>query len=241
MNTQNLKFKHQFAEEEKAMHVFQDKALKFDAVCNERDFYKDEVINLRLTLSDQYEMTRRLAEAERERELFQRDKLYLHKELDNAVVIAENSRKRHEATESRCLNLERQINEMRDRLANQSNDALHGDKNRLELDNLRDLILREADTSRLIAEQSYDREIRGLHEKIMCLQTDLSSLQKDNTSLKIENEKKEAEQSSKLQRRENEYNDLKSSLKMKVFELTSHEIIFQERMAQLRRKETENR
>jgi hypothetical protein len=66
------------------------------------------------------------------------------------------------------------------------------------------------------------------------------SLKRENALLSKDNETKFVEYASKIQAKDKELNELRISLKMKSFEVTSQGIIFEERMNQLRRKETEN-
>lgn len=55
-----------------------------------------------------------------------------------------------------------------------------------------------------------------------------------------EKERAEIDVNAKLLNKEHELGELRSTLKMKIFELTSLGMVFEERTEQLRRKDTEN-
>ena len=100
--------------------------------------------------------------------------------------------------------------------------------------------MKESEAVRLTAEQTYERDAITMKETIITLQTEIKVLKEEITSLQNQNGKSEIEQNSKIQNKDNELHELRTSLKMKTFELTSLGIVFEERMEQLRRKESEN-
>ena len=172
---------------------------------------------------DDKRMSSKLADAEREREIFRCDKVYLEKELDvmrsnNSVLMSEK-----ENLSARCLNLDGRVAELMEQLISSRSAAeLNFDeKNRRELDSLRTLILKESEASRLSAEETYDREIRSLKENIISLHTEINFMKSEKNSIQDDHSKATIDLATKLQTTELELNELRSSLKMKTFELTS--------------------
>ena len=114
------------------------------------------------------------------------------------------------------------------------------ERNRRELDSIRNLIMKESEAVRLTSEQTYEREAISMKETIITLQTQIKLLNEEINTLQTQNGKLNIELSSKIQNKDHELQELRTSLKMKTFELTSLGILFEERMELLRRKETEN-
>ena len=100
--------------------------------------------------------------------------------------------------------------------------------------------MKESEASKLTAEQTYEREAISMKETIITLQTENKRYKEEITTLQAQNGKSGIEYNSAIQAKDHELNELRASLKMKTFELTSLGIVFEERMEQLRRKETEN-
>ena len=100
--------------------------------------------------------------------------------------------------------------------------------------------MKESEASKLTAEQTYEREAISMKETIITLQTENKRYKEEITTLQAQNGKSGIEYNSAIQAKDHELNELRASLKMITFELTSLGIVFEERMEQLRRKETEN-
>lgn len=229
-----------------------DKAQRFDAAISEMEFYREEVIALRKLMTDQSEMTRsmqtedrvlraRLTETERERELFRADKTFLQREVDSSCTSLDACRRKCEElemavrhAEARATDLSRQITTLRTADFDFAESA-----NRLELERLRELIIKETEAMRLSAEEAMSRENRTLRETIFTLQTELSVLRREHSTLVTQSDRTAIDFASKIQKKEFEINELRTSLKIKAFETTSLGILFEERAVTLRRRDTE--
>lgn len=134
IRVRNVALGRQLDDEIKLRRMNEDKVSKYDAVYNEANFYKKEMETLRKGLneqvnvmkslqSDDKQMTRRLADTEREREIFRTDKAYLSKELESAQATIETLKIEKDSISAKCINLESRVTELMEQLLNAKSQA----------------------------------------------------------------------------------------------------------------------
>ena len=130
----NIAIGKQLDDEIKLRRTNEDKVSRYDAVYNEAKFYKEEVDTLRRALNDQADMmkglqsddkqmARRLADTEREREIFRTDKAYLSKELESAQASVETLKIEKDSLSAKCINLESRVTDLMQQLINAKSQA----------------------------------------------------------------------------------------------------------------------
>ena len=230
-----------------------DKAQRYDTSIGEIGFYRDEVKALRKLMTDQSEITKtlqaedhimraRLAEVERERDIFRADKTFLQREVDSSSSSAESYRRRCEELEISVRHAESRSSELSHQLATLNSTDQRGSAqaaNAAELERLRELIMKETAAVRLSAEEAMLRENRTLRETILSLQTELSVLRREHAALATESDRISIDFSSRLEKKNFEINELRTNLKIKAFETTSLGVLFEERACALRSRDTE--
>ena len=180
-----------------------------------------------------------LIDSERSKEMLSMDKTYLQSELRQSEMRSEDRARQLDASVSKALGLEVKVSQLTDQLLTLQLSVRNGFDDRMdkEVHRLREEALREMDSLKAAARDISDRENRVLREAKTSLESENELLRRKVDHLTEEVQQVSRQMTTSLHEKGCELQDLRSDLKMKIFELGSLGATFEQRMSHLRRVE----